>query len=95
VTPSDDLALTADALVDLLEDPERLSTFRREAARTDVSNWAVETMCNKISDIYQRVAGSERNPSSNRWLSARRDQKPLPISAEARALADAARQRSN
>jgi glycosyltransferase involved in cell wall biosynthesis len=55
VTPGDDLAGTASVVADLLQDRDRLARMQRRAADTDVSPWGVDTMCNVIAGIYERL----------------------------------------
>lgn len=55
VTPSDDLAPTADVVADLLLDRAVLARLQAGAAETDVSSWALESMCVAVSDVYDRI----------------------------------------
>jgi glycosyltransferase involved in cell wall biosynthesis len=57
VTPSDELAQTADAVADLLLDRERLSRMQTAAAGTDVSSWGIDSMCSTVSKVYEQFVG--------------------------------------
>jgi glycosyltransferase involved in cell wall biosynthesis len=55
VTPADDLHAAGRAIVNLLQHPEQLEAMQREAARTDIGAWNIETMCQTIAEIYEQL----------------------------------------
>jgi glycosyltransferase involved in cell wall biosynthesis len=59
VTPSDDMAAAADAITALLEDRERLTRLSHGAAATDLANWEVTNMCDRIEEVYRNLASAE------------------------------------
>jgi glycosyltransferase involved in cell wall biosynthesis len=65
VTPCDDLTATARVVVDLLVDRRRLERLQVGAAETDVSSWALDSMCVAISDVYHRIMSNPRSDGAS------------------------------
>jgi glycosyltransferase involved in cell wall biosynthesis len=59
IIPSADVPAAADAVAALLSDPEMLSRLARGARETDLSNWAATTMCTRIANVYEALAGDQ------------------------------------
>jgi glycosyltransferase involved in cell wall biosynthesis len=55
ITPSEDLRLTADAIVGVLRDRARLTRMQAAAASTDVSSWDIDSMCSTVCEVYERL----------------------------------------
>lgn len=58
IAPSDDLRKAADIIADVLLDHERLNELREAAANTDVSSWAVDSMCHTVFKVYEQLIGA-------------------------------------
>jgi glycosyltransferase involved in cell wall biosynthesis len=59
VTPTTDLPQTVDTIADILLDPERLHRMQAAAAATDVSSWSIDSMCGKVSDVYEQLVRAQ------------------------------------
>jgi glycosyltransferase involved in cell wall biosynthesis len=60
VMPEEDLDATANAIADVLTNPERLQRMQHYARQTDVSSWDIESMCQTLDEIYGRfVPGND------------------------------------
>lgn len=59
VIPSADVPAAADAVGMLLSDQEMLARLARGARETDLSNWAATTMCMRIANVYEALAGDQ------------------------------------
>lgn len=61
IAPSDDLAAAAEQIVSLLEDRDALAKLAAGAAKTDLSSWDVDLMCDRIEAVYQSLAQGSRS----------------------------------
>jgi hypothetical protein len=52
VVPPDDMQQAADALADLLANPDELTRLTTGAKETDLASWEAQNMCLKIASIY-------------------------------------------
>lgn len=62
ITDPENFAKTAQAIADLLDDPDRLAALRAGAAATDVSRWREDALVRGVADVYARF--SSRLPAA-------------------------------
>jgi glycosyltransferase involved in cell wall biosynthesis len=60
ITPADDMEAMADAIVELLEDPKKLSRLAQGASATDLSSWDAKLIGKRIDTIYREVLDQVR-----------------------------------
>lgn len=54
ITDPENFAETAQAIIDLLDDPDRLAALRDGAAATDVSQWREDALVRGVAEVYAR-----------------------------------------